>query len=104
MSPVFDAFGGAIEKIYDCPDCHYSRTVLENYITLSFDRLTMADVFKIRQKFEERNYPEGLLYIKNTAKKTSLMDKLLLKKAQLIPLITLRDFFCQLNFTMSESM
>jgi ubiquitin C-terminal hydrolase len=104
MSPILDAFGGALEKIYDCTACEYSRTVLENFVSLSFDRLTLSELLKIRTKFEERNYNEGLQYIKTDLKKTSLFDKLRLKKTQSLPLITLRDFFCHLNFTMSDNL
>lgn len=103
MSPVLDALGGALEKIYHCSECGKKKTVLENFVALNFHRLNTREVEEVRRNFRAKNYDEGLIYIDSPVKK-SFFDRLLLKAAKKVPQVTLRDYLCNLNFTKNEQL
>ena len=102
MSPILDALGGALEKVYHCSECGERRTVLENFVSLTFNRLTLKEVEEVRRNFRLRNYEEGLVYCNMPVVKKSLFDRILLKNTKRFPLLTLRDYLCNLNFTRND--
>lgn len=102
MSPIIDAFGGVLKKTYECIVCKQSRDVVENRFSLNFDRLDRSEIQKVRQTFEEKGYTEGLVYKQVQAKNSSLISKLMMKSTRKVPLLTLRDYFCHLNFTLGD--
>lgn len=104
MSPVLGAFGGVIEKIYQCANCNKQKTLVENFVSLTFKRLTIEEIQSIRAHFEDRGYSDGLVYKVIPTPKKSLMNIIMLRKSMKIPLLTLRDYFCHLNFTRSENL
>lgn len=104
MSPILDALGGALEKVYHCSECGKKRTVLENFVTLNFHRLNIAEVEEVRKNFKERSYEEGMVYSNIPVPKKTLMDKIFLKNRKKVPLVTLRDYLCNLNFTRNDQM
>ena len=104
MSPILDALGGALEKIYICSECGKRKVVLENFVALNFHRLNLKEVNEVRKNFKERNYEEGLVYCNMPMPKKTFFDKLMLKSTKKVPVLTLRDYLCNLNFTRNDQM
>lgn len=108
MSPILSSFGGAIERIFACENCQKHRVSLENFVSLNFQPLGVKDTQQIRNLFEQEKYAAGLVYEGDAkggvASKPSFLGKLLLRKETKIPILTLRDFFCHLNMTKSDSL
>ncbi len=103
MSPILGAFSGAIEKIYSCDNCKKERVVVENFVSLNFEKLNEEEVETVRRNFIERNYKEGMVYKSVPLGKRSLKNKLLLQSNKKIPLLTIRDYLCHLNFTRNDN-
>jgi ubiquitin C-terminal hydrolase len=99
MSPILNAFGGGIEKIYQCDKCENTKTTVEEFVSLNFKPLTSIEVEFIRSKFHQKGFKEGLVYKKESKKKTNLLSKLIQKKQGDIPVLTIRDYLCHLNYT-----
>lgn len=104
MSPIFNAFGGGIEKVYECAQCHKSKTRVEDFVSLSFKTMSLEEVQFVRSRFAEKGFAEGLVYKETPAKKTPLLHKLLGKKADKTPVLTIRDYLCHLNYTRSPAL
>lgn len=99
MSPILGALGGALEKIYLCSNCGRKKVVLENFVALNFHRLNLKETNEVRKNFIEKNFEEGLVYASVPIPKKSFLDNFRLKNTKKVPLLTLRDYLCNLNYT-----
>lgn len=99
MSPILNAFGGGIEKIYQCERCQKTKTTVEEFVSLNFKPLSAHEVEFIRTKFQQKGFKEGLVYKKEVKKKTNMFSKLINKKQEDVPVLTIRDYLCHLNYT-----
>lgn len=99
MSPIFNAFGGGIEKVYGCSQCKKTKTTVEDFVSLSFKTMSAEEIEFVRSRFLEKNFTEGLVYKEVPARKTHLLQKFLGKKTEKIPVLTIRDYLCHLNYT-----
>lgn len=104
MSPIFNAFGGGIEKVYSCAECKKSKTTVEDFVSLSFKTMSADEIEFVRNRFSEKQYTEGLVYKEVPAKKTHLFQKILGKKSEKIPVLTVRDYLCHLNYTRNPNL
>lgn len=104
MSPILSAFGGAIEKNYLCDSCNQTKTVLETFVSLSFQKLSLEDITTIRTKFSEKGYSEGLVYREQPHQPASFVQRMIGKKGDRVPIVTIRDYLCHLNFTRSDKL
>lgn len=104
MSPILSAFGGAIEKNYHCDNCKQTKAVVENFVSLSFQKLTLEDLEIIRNKFMEKGFTDGLVYRDRVLQTKTFIQKVIGKKTEKIPIVTIRDYLCHLNFTRSDKL
>ena len=103
-SPILNALGGGIEKIYSCEECKFSKTTVESFVSLSFKPLSTYEVDYIRSKFAEKKYSEGLVYRDQTSIKSGLISIFNRKVNKRVPLLTIRDFLCHLNYTVGSQL
>ena len=101
-SPILNALGGGIEKIYSCEECKFSKTTVESFVSLSFKPLSAFEVDYIRSKFAEKKYSEGLVYKEQTSVKPGLISMFSRKVNKRVPQLTIRDFLCHLNYTVGS--
>lgn len=86
-------------------DCKFHKTTIENFVSMNFKSLSTEEVTFIREKFIEKDFQEGLFYKVPTLKKATLLSKILGKKNEKrIPVTTIRDFLCHLNYTKGDKM
>ena len=103
-SPILNGLGGGIEKVYNCTNCKFSKSTVESFVSLSFKPLSADEVSFIRKKFLDNEYLEGMVY-REIAPKKSLMTSIFKKKeSPRVPLLTIRDFLCHLNYTVSNEL
>ena len=103
MSPILDAFGGAIEKIYFCENCKRHKVALENFVSLNFQKLLADELAPIRAHFRDKNYKEGMVFEESKEERKSFINKLISPRRKQTPITTLRDYFCHLNFTQGNN-
>lgn len=103
MSPIINSFGGGIEKIYQCTLCLKQKTTIEEFVGLNFKLMSSLEVDFIRSKFSQQSFTEGLVYKEQPAKKFGFIGKLIGKKKEDIPVLTIRDYLCHLNYTRSAN-
>lgn len=104
MSPIFNAFGGGIEKVYKCSECKRTKTTVEDFVSLSFRTMNAEEVGFVRHRFEEKKFTEGLIYKEVSIKKSHLLQKFIGKKTEKIPVLTIRDYLCHLNYTRNPNL
>ncbi len=62
----------------------------------------MTEVQHVRQNFAARGYKEGQVYKTVPLEKKSIKDRLLMQSSKKIPVLTIRDYLCHLNFTRND--
>ena len=103
MSPIINSFSGGIEKVHICESCQHSKTTVESFISLYFKKMSLEEANFVRSKFEEKEFDEGMIYKEQPLKKKkTLMNVIMGKKKERIPVLTIRDYLCHLNYTKSD--